>query len=52
MSRWLFEDNEINVILFKSYFMSSLLDWTIVHVPNFPLGNLVDLICFLDYSSS
>jgi hypothetical protein len=52
MNLWLFEDREINVLLFKSYFLSSLLDWTIVHVPNFPSGNLVDLICFLDCSSS
>jgi hypothetical protein len=50
-SRRLFEDSEISV-LFKSSFMRSLIDWAIVHVPNFSSGNLVDLICFLDCSNS
>jgi hypothetical protein len=47
----LFEDSETNVLLLKSLFLRSLLDWSIVYVPNFPKENLVDLICFLNCSS-
>jgi hypothetical protein len=47
----LFEDSETNVLL-KSSFLRPLLDLAIVHVPNFPLENLVDLIYFLDCSNS
>jgi len=52
MNLRLFEDSETNVLLLKSSFLRSLLDWAIVHVPNFPLRNLMNLIYFLDCSSS
>jgi hypothetical protein len=48
----LFKDSETNVLFLKFSFFKSLLDWVIVYVPNFPSGNLVDLICFLVCSSS
>jgi hypothetical protein len=51
MNRRLFEDSKTNMLL-KFSFLRSLLGWAIVYVPNFPSGNLVDLICFLDYSSN
>jgi hypothetical protein len=38
------------VLFQKSSFLISLLDWVIVNVLNFDSRNLVDLICFLDYS--
>jgi len=51
-NRRLFEDSESNVLLLKSSFLRSLLDLALAHVPNFSLGNLIDLICFLDCNSS
>jgi hypothetical protein len=50
-NRRLFENSETNVFFLKSSFLRSLLDWAIVYVFNFPSGNLVHLICFLDFNS-
>jgi hypothetical protein len=50
-NRRIFEDSESNVLLLKSS-LRSLLDWALAHVPTFSLGNLVDLICFLDCNNS
>jgi hypothetical protein len=44
MSWCLFEERESNVLSEKFSFLRFLLDWVIVHVPNFALVNLVDLI--------
>jgi hypothetical protein len=51
-NRWIFENSESNVLLLKSSFLRSLLDWALAHVPTFSSGNLVDLICFLDCNNS
>jgi hypothetical protein len=48
----IFEDSESNVLLLKSSFLTSLLDWALAHVPTFSSGNLVDLICFLDCNNT
>jgi hypothetical protein len=45
MNRRLFEDSETNVLLLKSFFLKSLLNLAIAHIPNFPSGNLVDMSC-------
>jgi hypothetical protein len=47
----LFEESMSKVLSQKFSILRSLLDWVIVHVPNFDSMNLVDLICFLDCSS-
>jgi hypothetical protein len=39
------------VLLLKSLFLRSLLELAIVYISNFPSGNLVDLICFLNCTS-
>jgi len=36
-------------VLFKSFFLRSLLGWVLVNVPNFVSTNLVDLISFLHF---
>jgi hypothetical protein len=40
------------LVLLKSFFLRSLIDWAFAHVPNFSSRNLVDLIGFLDCNSS
>jgi hypothetical protein len=47
-NRRIFEDSEFNVLLLKSSFLRSLLNWALAHVPILSSGNLVDLICSLD----
>jgi hypothetical protein len=50
-NRHLFEDSESSLLFQKYSFLRSLLNWVIANVPNFDSENLVNLICFLDYTS-
>jgi hypothetical protein len=50
-NRRIFEDSESNVLLLKSLFLRSLLYWAHAHVPTFSSGDLIYLICFLNFNN-